>query len=117
MNNGFIGKDGHGDTDSFDGQLLRTVMEKTDSYGKDGQLWKRRTDPKKSDTIEIISLFLNARDYIPGNLMKLYLQLSILKRFRFVQIFGQSKNVLKCLTVNTISLNSQVYNHALLRAV
>ena len=30
---------GHGDTDSFDGQLWkrRTVMEKTDSYGKDGQ--------------------------------------------------------------------------------
>ena len=48
--------------------------------------------PKKSDTIEIISLFLikpllNARDYTPGNLMNLYLHLSILKRFRFVQIF------------------------------
>jgi hypothetical protein len=30
---------------------------------------------------------LNARDYTPGNLMNLYLHLSILKRFRFVQIF------------------------------
>ena len=43
--------------------------------------------PEKSDTIEIIALFLNARDYTPGNLMKLYLHLSILKRFRFVEIF------------------------------
>jgi hypothetical protein len=47
--------------------------------------------PKKSDTIEIISivlkLLLNARDYTPGNLMNLYLHLSILKRFHFVQIF------------------------------
>ena len=39
----YIGKDGHGhgQTDSFDGQLRRAVMEKTDSYGKDGQLWNR----------------------------------------------------------------------------
>ena len=49
--------------------------------------------------------------------MQLYLQFTILKRFRFSQIFGQSENVLKCLTVNTISLNSQVCNHARLRAV
>ena len=34
-----------------------------------------------------------------------------------VQIFGQSENVLKCLTVNTISLNSQVCNYTRLRAV
>ena len=34
-----------------------------------------------------------------------------------LQIFGRSENVLGCLTVNTISLNSQVYNHARLRAV
>ena len=47
--------------------------------------------PKKSDTIEILIVLkplLNARDYTPGNLMKLYLQLSILKRFCFIQIFG-----------------------------
>ena len=43
--------------------------------------------PEKSDTIEIISLFLNAHYYTPENWMKLYLYLSILKRFRFVQIF------------------------------
>ena len=37
-------------TDSYDGQLWkrRTVMEKTDSYGKDGQLWKRRTFMEKT---------------------------------------------------------------------
>ena len=42
---------GHGqadtDTDTYekDGQLWkrRAVMEKTDTYGKDGHLWKRRT--------------------------------------------------------------------------
>ncbi len=35
-----------------DGQLWkrRTAMEKTDSYGKDGQLWKRRTLMEKTDT-------------------------------------------------------------------
>ena len=53
----------------------------------------------------VLKPLLKARDYTPGNLLKLYLQLSILKRFRF-QIFEQSENVLKCLTVNTISLNS-----------
>ncbi len=41
-------------TDSYgkDGQLWkrRTGMEKTDSYGKDGQLWKRRTLMEKTDT-------------------------------------------------------------------
>ena len=55
--------------------------------------------PEKSDTIEILIVLkplLKARDYTPGNLMKLYLQLSILKR---------------SLTVNTISLNSRVCNH------
>ena len=34
-----------------------------------------------------------------------------------VKILGRSENVLKCLNVNTISLNSQVCNHARLRAV
>ena len=34
-----------------------------------------------------------------------------------VKIFGRSENVLKCLNVNTISLNSQMCNHARLRAV
>jgi hypothetical protein len=33
-----------------------------------------------------------------------------------VKIFGQSENVLKCLNVNTSSLNSQACNHARLRA-
>ncbi len=41
-------------TDSYgkDGQLWkrRTVMEKTDTYGKDGHLWKRRTLMEKTDT-------------------------------------------------------------------
>ena len=33
-----------------DGQLWkrRAVMEKTDSYGKDGQLWKKRTVMEKT---------------------------------------------------------------------
>jgi hypothetical protein len=35
----------------------------------------------------VLKPLLNARDYTPGNLMNLYLHLSILKRFRFVQIF------------------------------
>ena len=35
----------------------------------------------------VLKPLLNARDYTPGNLMYLYLHLSILKRFRFVQIF------------------------------
>jgi hypothetical protein len=35
----------------------------------------------------VFKALLNARDYTPGNLMNLYLHLSILKRFRFVQIF------------------------------
>ena len=64
----------------------------------------------------VLKLLLKARDYTPGNLMKLYLQLSTLKRFCFIQIFGRSENVLKYLTVNTISLNSQVCNHARLGA-
>ena len=55
--------DGHGQTDTDtrtrktdsygkDGHLWkrRTVMEKTDSYGKDGQLWKRRTVIEKTGT-------------------------------------------------------------------
>ncbi len=35
-----------------DGQLWkrRAVMEKTDTYGKDGHLWKRRTLMEKTDT-------------------------------------------------------------------
>ena len=41
-------------TDSYgkDGQLWkrRAVMEKTGSYGKDGQLWKRRTFMEKTDS-------------------------------------------------------------------
>ncbi len=41
-------------TDSYgkDGQVWkrRTVMEKTGSYGKDGHLWKRRTLMEKTDT-------------------------------------------------------------------
>ena len=43
---------GHGQTDSFDGQLWkrRAVMEKTGSYGKDGQLWKRRAVMEKTDS-------------------------------------------------------------------
>jgi hypothetical protein len=36
----------------------------------------------------VLKPLLNARDYTPAwNLMNLYLHLSILKRFRFVQIF------------------------------
>ena len=57
--------------------------------------WNVQSVPEKSDTIEIISLFLN----------------------RSLSLFGQSENVLKCLTVNTISLNSQVCHHARFRAV
>ena len=42
------------DTDTYgkDGQLWkrRAVMEKTGSYGKDGHLWKRRTLVEKTDT-------------------------------------------------------------------
>ena len=45
---------GHTDTDTYgkDGQLWkrRTLMEKTGSYGKDGHLWKRRTLMEKTDT-------------------------------------------------------------------
>ncbi len=45
---------GHGHTDTYgkDGQLWkrRTVMEKTGSYGKDAHLWKRRTLMEKTDT-------------------------------------------------------------------
>ena len=45
----YIGKrvHGHADTDTYgkDGQLWkrRAIMEKMDTYGKDGHLWKRRT--------------------------------------------------------------------------
>ena len=53
----YIGKRVHGHTDRRTrthghGHLWkrRTVMEKTDSYGKDGQLWKRRTLMEKTDT-------------------------------------------------------------------
>ena len=64
----YIGKDGHGhagtdrrtrtdghektDTYGKDGHLWkrRTLMEKTDTYGKDGHLWKRRTLMEKTDT-------------------------------------------------------------------
>ena len=54
----YIGKRVHGhadtDTDTYgkDGQLWkrRAVMEKTGSYGKDGRLWKRRTLMEKTDT-------------------------------------------------------------------
>jgi hypothetical protein len=35
----------------------------------------------------VLKPLLNACDYTPGNLMILYLYLSILERFRFVQIF------------------------------
>ena len=38
--------DGHGQTDT----KRRTLMEKTDTYGKDGHLWKRRTLMEKTDT-------------------------------------------------------------------
>ncbi len=48
------GGHGHTDTDTYgkDGQIWkrRAVMEKTGSYGKDGQLWKRRTLMEKTDT-------------------------------------------------------------------
>ena len=41
-------------TDSYgeDGQLWkrRTVMEKTGSYGEDGQLWRRRAVMQKTDS-------------------------------------------------------------------
>jgi hypothetical protein len=43
--------------------------------------WHYRND------LIVLKPLLNARDYTPGNLMNLYLHLSILKRFRFVQIF------------------------------
>ena len=44
--------DGHGQTDTKDGQLWkrRALMEKTDSYGKDGQLWKRRALMENTDS-------------------------------------------------------------------
>ena len=45
---------GHGHTDTYgkDGQLWkgRAVMEKTGTYGKDGHLWKRRAVMEKTDT-------------------------------------------------------------------
>ena len=46
---------GHADTDTRThghGHLWkrRTLMEKTDTYGKDGHLWKRRTLMEKTDT-------------------------------------------------------------------
>ena len=45
---------GHTGTDTYgkDGQLWkrRALMEKTDSYGKDGQLWKRRALMEKTGT-------------------------------------------------------------------
>ena len=45
---------GHGHTDTYgkDGQLWkrRALMEKTGSYGKDGQLWKRRALMEKTGT-------------------------------------------------------------------
>jgi hypothetical protein len=49
-----------------------------------------RVSPKKwhyRNYLIVLKPLLNARDYTPGNLMNLYLHLSILKRFRFVQIF------------------------------
>ena len=53
---------GHTDTDT----RSRTLMEKTDSYGKDGQLWKRRTLMEKTDTYgkdgkELLSIQLLSR--------------------------------------------------------
>ena len=52
---GYIGKDGHGHAGTdrrtrTDGHERRTVMEKTDTYGKYGQLWKRRTLMEKTGT-------------------------------------------------------------------
>ena len=38
----------------------RTVMEKTDSYGKDGQLWKRRTLMEKTGGIAVNSTIVSA---------------------------------------------------------
>ena len=40
----YIGKDGHGQTDT------NTRTRKTDNYGKDGPLWKRRTVMEKTYT-------------------------------------------------------------------
>ena len=46
--------------------------------------------PKKkwhySNYLIVLKPLLKARDYTPGNLVKLYVQLSILKRFCFVQL-------------------------------
>ena len=48
-------------TDSYgkDGQLWkrRTVMEKTDTYGKDGHLWNRQTLLEKTDTKHLKPFF------------------------------------------------------------
>ncbi len=43
-----MGKRVHGQADTD--TRTRTLMEKTDSYGKDGQLWKRRTVMEKTRT-------------------------------------------------------------------
>ena len=40
LRNGYIVKRGHGQADRT--RRARAAMEKTDSFGKDGQLWKRR---------------------------------------------------------------------------
>ncbi len=55
------GAHGHSDTDTYgkDEQLWkrRTVMEKTDRFGKDGQLWKRQTAMEKTDTKRLKPIF------------------------------------------------------------
>ena len=49
LRNGYIGKRGHGQADTYT-RTRRAAMEKTDSFGKDGQVWKRRTVLEKTDS-------------------------------------------------------------------
>ena len=72
---------GHTDTDT----RSRTLMEKTDSYGKDGQLWKRQTLMEKTDTYGKDGHLWKRREGIAVN--------STIVSATFIIIKRQNKNI------------------------
>ena len=55
----------------------------------------------------VLKPLLNARDYTSGNLMKLYLHLSILKRFRNRILNAFCTAVIFGITVNCVTTNNR----------
>ena len=112
---------------SYTWKILKFVMS-TKCLGTHHRNNKYTGCPKKSDTIEIILLLYfecPSTKLIPQVHKLLLLEFKIKSKSFIsviglldsgVKIFGQSENVLKCLNVNTSSLNSQACNHPRLRA-